>query len=295
MAFRVWRWLTFLVVLCGVSTTLNAAAPLTIEIEVPRLGPAVERVVRDFRTSVSSHFDFVVWEGVAIFAVKDAAGLESRRVQLGLSRPPDWAFGVCWPARRVIIIRLDGSLSTIKETLVHELVHLIFGSGFERSKVPVWFSEGIAQMLERGFEAVRGAPDIERQRRGQPLSLTDLTARFPNHGARAQRAYAQAEAMTWFIRDELGADKFDGFIKTLNVDGRPFSEVFKQTLGYDLRVFETKFIKTMQVERWWHELFRETTLFTIMGGLLVVGGVRRRRQMFAQLKKLRRQEDLNPD
>ena len=182
-----------------------------------------------------------------------------------------------------------------KETLVHELVHLIFGGGFERTQVPVWFSEGVAQMLERGFDASRSAPNIELQRRGAPLSLSELTVRFPDHGARAQRAYAQAEAMTWFIRDELGSDRFDALIEDLNVGSQTFPQVFEQTLGYGLETFEVKFSDTMQVQRWWHELFRETTLFTMMGLLLAVGAVRRRRQMFAQLNKLRRQEDLNPD
>jgi hypothetical protein len=295
MVVKVWRWLTGGVILCCVSITANAQRPLTIETEVPRLRPAVERVVEEFRSSVSSHFDFVEWSGVEIFAVKDASALERRRIELGLSQPPKWAFGVCWPARRIIIIRLDGALSTIKETLVHELVHLVFGRGFERTQVPAWFSEGVAQMLERGFGAGRSAPDIEFQRRGNPLSLVELTLSFPDHGGRAQRAYAQAEAMTWFIRDELGTDRFDALIKRLNLDTQTFPQVFEQTLGYDLETFEFKFSDTMQVQRWWHELFRETTLFTMMGLLLVVGAVRKRRQMFEQLKKLRRQEDLNPD
>ncbi len=295
MAVKVRRWLMLSTFVLTILASFQVNAALTIMSEVPRLKPVLEKVVGDFRDNASEHFDFIQWEGVSIYGVKNTQSLEKRRIALGLSKPPGWAFGVCWPAQRVIILRLDGPLRTIEETLIHELVHLVFGTGFNRSQVPVWFSEGLAQMLERGLGAVRGRPDVELQQRGIPLSLADLTNRFPNHNARAQRAYVQAEAMTWFIRDEVGAARFNELIKTLHQDRHPFKTVVEAALGYGLDTFESKFVEAVQVQRWWHELFRETTLFTITGLLLVFGGIKRRRQMFAQLRKLRRQEELNKD
>ncbi len=279
----------------SVSVSFKVSAALTITAEVPRLKPALEQVLKTFRENAAEHFDFIKWEGVSIFGVKSAQALERRRIELGLSKPPSWAFGVCWPAQKIIILRLDGPLRTIEETLVHELVHLVFGTGFSRSKVPIWFSEGLAQMLERGLGAVRSRPDAALQQRGTPLSLRNLTERFPNHGARAQRAYVQAEAMTWFIRDEIGGARFNHLIKTLHQDEAPFEAVFETIVGYGLDTFESKFVDAVQVQRWWHELFRETTLFTLTGLLLVFGGIRRRRQMFTQLRQLRRKEELNGD
>ena len=213
MNVSVRRWVTTLIFIACAVLPCVVTATVRIESEVPRLRAALEGVVSRFQTDVERHFSFVGWDGVSVHGVEDQRALEKKRLALGLSKPPSWAFGVCYPASKVVILRLDGSIEEIERTLVHELVHLVFGVGFGSSEVPAWFSEGVAQMFEQGLNGDRRDTLNHSRLRGPPIALEDLTHRFPHHGARAQHAYVQAEQMTWFIHDELGRDLFRALIR----------------------------------------------------------------------------------
>ena len=270
-------------------------ATVRVESEIPRLHAALERVVLRFRMDVNQHFEFVHWDEVTVYGVENERALEEKRLALGLGKPPSWAFGVCYPASKVVIIRLDGPMQEIERTLVHELVHLIFGVGFNSSDVPSWFSEGVAQMFEGGLTSDGRERFKQPRLRGPPMPLDSLTGQFPDHGSLAQHAYLQAEQMTWFIHDELGRERFVLLIRSVVVEGLLFERAFESFLGYPLSEFEAKFVSNTQTEEWWHELFREPTLFTFTGILLILGGFRRRKDVLNRIRRLRTLEDAEKD
>ncbi|MGB0647367.1 MAG: peptidase MA family metallohydrolase, partial [Bradymonadia bacterium] len=175
MVVSVGRWIATLIFIMCSCLPCFVGATVQIESEVPRLRTALEGVVSRFQTDVDQHFSFVQWHGVSVYGVENQKSLEQKRLALGLGKPPTWAFGVCYPASKVIIIRLDGAMEEIERTLVHELVHLIFGVGFSSSEVPSWFSEGVAQMFEQGLTTERRDTLNQVRTRGPPIALEDLT------------------------------------------------------------------------------------------------------------------------
>ena len=150
-------------------------------------------------------------------------------------------------------------------------------------------------MFEQGLNGDRRDTLNHSRLRGPPIALEDLTHRFPHHGARAQYAYVQAEQMTWFIHDELGRERFRALIRSLLVEELRFERAFESFLGYPLSDFEKKFVDSPLTEKWWHELFREPVLFTFTGILLVIGGFRRRQDVLARIRRLRKLEDAEDD
>ena len=248
-----------------------------------------------FRHDLQQLFPFVRDGDLHLYTAKDSAHLLALSKSLSLSTPPSWAFGVCWPSRRVIILRLDASPETVRQTLLHEIVHLEFGSGLSRAQTPLWFSEGVAQLLERGLDAKR--PPLTKQQRGwgRAIALTELTDRFPHWGAKAERAYAQSEAMVWFLYDERGRVDFIKFLSALHNPDARFETAFEHAYGYTVQEFEGRFLEKSQFARWWHELFRDSTLLGFAGLLLIVAAVRSRRKQRQKLARLRDIEELEQE
>ena len=159
------------------------------------------------------------------------------------------------------------------------------------ARTPLWFSEGVAQLLERGLDARRAPLSEQRRGWGRAIALTDLTSSFPHWGAKAERAYLQSEAMIWFLYDELGRADFLELLSALHRPGVRFEHVFESTCGYSVTEFESRFLDKSQFSRWWHELFRDSSLLGFTGVLLAFAAFRNRRKQKARLAHLRESEE----
>ena len=178
----------------------------------------------------------------------------------------------------------------LRQTLFHELVHLELGRGLSKAKAPLWFREGLAQLLERGIDATR--PPLSQQMRGwgQAIPIDSLTEHFPHWGAKAERAYAQSEAMVRFLYDEMNREGFLAFVGAMQLGSVPFETLLRQRYGYSSAQFEERFLAKAQFNRWWHELFRDSTLLGMAGILLAFAAVRSRRRQRVRLNEMRRDE-----
>lgn len=274
---------------------LCAWSQTRVHSEDPIITRTFTEITKQFRDELRGAFPFVSEGPLDLYTVTNAKEMQRLSKALKLSNPPNWAFGVCWPSRRVIMLRLDGPMEVLRHTLLHEIVHLEFGVGLAASKTPLWFSEGVAQLLERGIKLQR--PPLSQQRRGwgEAIALSELTNRFPHWGSQAQRAYAQSEAMVWYLYDEVGHERFVKLLAELQAQSASFNEAFQTAYGGTIDEFESRFLETSQFNQWWHELFRDYTLLGFAGILLAIAGIRSRLQQRKRLTAMKYREALEDE
>lgn len=198
-------------------------------------------------------------------------------------RPPSWAVALAWPDANVVLVEAhslvqgDGQL-----TLRHELVHVALGQlgrGWPR-----WFQEGLAQSLtgERKFRVEHFATLTRAVTQDRVFRFEDLAQGFPRYPDDVAIAYAQSVAFVEFLRERHGPWAFRLLLDRV-AEGDNFEKAFGVAFRSPLSVEETAFREELPRRYpWWPLLLSGGTLLWVAGaGLLVVGGLRRRRALRA--------------
>jgi len=113
-------------------------------------------------------------------------------------------------------------------TVAHEYGHVAVRQVSRGRNVPVWFNEGIATVVEGGYD---GAINRVRRARGanKLLSMNELRE-WNVDGERAFVAYSQANSMIDFLIATWGADSLLEILRQIGGDVAP-EDAFKQVLG----------------------------------------------------------------
>lgn len=122
---------------------------------------------------------------------------------------PDWVVAVARPGRSALWVRLPavgpGRGLDISSVLRHELVHVVLPQRLGGARVPLWFEEGLAQVL--GGRVNRS--DLDRlpvaAASDRLIPLAEISRSFPRDGDGAALAYAQGESVvTYLMTDPTG-------------------------------------------------------------------------------------------
>ncbi|MEN8148462.1 MAG: hypothetical protein ABFS86_01490 [Planctomycetota bacterium] len=115
-------------------------------------------------------------------------------------RAPAWAAAIARPRAATLVVRLPATGpatgTDVTSVLRHELVHLMLPQrlgGHER--VPLWFEEGLCQVLGARILPVSTARLKMAAAAGRLFPFSALSRQFPDGRAPASLAYAQSESV----------------------------------------------------------------------------------------------------
>ncbi len=205
----------------------------------------------------------VTWPGLGRISpppftlVLAADSAQMARVTRG--RAPPWGAGVAFPQARLIVLRAD--LPDLRQTLRHELAHLVLRSS-GRVRVPLWFDEGYASWATGELGAGETLELNLAVATGRIPGLHEVDRMLRASARTADLAYALAAAAVGDIarRPEPG-----GLVRMLGLlqNGEMFDSALAASTGLDLGRFE---------EQWHRNMKRRYGLITwgVAGGLWLI-------------------------
>lgn len=224
---------------------------------------------------------------VVILADEDQM-LAEARARFG-GRPPEWAAGLAWPAKRTILLHAGVGRDELASTFRHEISHIALGTVGDRA-IPRWFKEGLAIRQGEGVDLERAWKLTEAATLGVLLPMEDLDRGFPASGARAGVAYAQAVHFVGYLIGTYGEEAFHDLIGGLR-EGADFEAAMAAAYPQTLAEIEADWLSTLKVRWGWLPIiFGSTSLWIFAAVLLVVGWRRRKRQRERRIEILQKQE-----
>jgi hypothetical protein len=174
-------------------------------------------------------------------------------------RAPAWGAGVAFPQARLIVLRAD--LPDIRQTLRHELAHLILRAN-GRVRVPLWFDEGYASWATG---ELGGGEVLELNlavASGRVPSLQEVDRMLRASARTADLAYALAASAVGDIARRPEPGGLGRMLAQLR-EGEPFDSALVASTGLTLERFE---------EQWQRNMRRRYGLltWTVAGGLWLV-------------------------
>jgi hypothetical protein len=170
--------------------------------------------------------------------------------RLGLD-PPPWSAAVAIPADFSLVVRLSAmgppAVTDISSAIRHELTHLLLPVRLRGARVPLWFEEGLAQIV--GGRVFRTDLDLvpAAAARGGLIPFPDIARSFPTEGGRAALAYAQSESFAAFIMKGPGVVPL---LDAVAAHGSLHAGLAKG-FGEDLDSLETAWRATLARGGWW--------------------------------------------
>jgi hypothetical protein len=220
---------------------------------------------------------------------------------------PVWVSGVAHPPSGVIAISMhdpDGSRSDLDTLLQHELVHVALYRATNGAELPRWFHEGVAESFANEVSLLRaealagavfgvGVPDIDR-----------LETYFHGDARQANVAYAAArDFVTWLRYHTAGAGggpdaesaEFRQLISQLH-NGRSFEQSFVDAYGIELAELDSSWRAGLFGRFMWFPLLGSGGLpFFLVGPIVVIAWIRRRRRLANDWARLDAQEQAERD
>ncbi|MDD5475402.1 MAG: peptidase MA family metallohydrolase [Syntrophales bacterium] len=164
----------------------------------------------------------------------------------------DYVAAVAIPRKNLIIIdntRMTSRPFTLRNTLKHELCHLLIHQHVDSSRLPRWLDEGIAQWTSDGLSEVV----IKRNRflvpraviTGNAIPLKFLESSFPGSEQGMLLAYEKSKSIVEYILREYGREGLLGILEGLR-------------RGYDIEIAVEKSLTISfdELEKKWHGSFK---------------------------------------
>ncbi len=204
------------------------------------------------------------------------------------SRPPEWASGLAFPARRSIFLRGDVSAEELIKTTQHEISHVALGSVPRGGPhVPIWFNEGVAIRQSEPVAFERIWMMTEAALVDQLLPLSELDRAYPKGGGRVGVGYAQSVHFVGYLISHYGEARFHALVRGLGAPGARFEAVAEQVYGRPLTGIEAEWRDSLSF--WWGWIpvvALGASMWVLMGLLMVWAWRRRRREQSTRMRDL---------
>jgi len=183
----------------------------------------------------------------------------------------------------------------LKQTMSHELSHLLLHHRIRESHLPRWLDEGVAQWVSGGMMEVFFRPRGSRLHRAvlgrARISMRDLSRGFPSERESLFLAYEMSRSFVEYMIREYGVTGLLEVLKGLE-HGRPWEEAIQSALAIPFSALEAGWRKHLQKEMTWftylsYHLYE--MLFAAGALLLVVGSIRaflRKRRIMQEAEDL---------
>lgn len=261
--------------------------------------PTLGGVARQLMERIEAHHDRVYAAlgvgddaGVTrVFLLTDEPDMSAFVTARKGRRPPDWAAGLAFPRDREIYLHAHVPPDELDVTLQHEISHVALGVATWETRVPRWFTEGVAIRQSERFSFERIWLLTEAATLDVLLPLDELERGFPQSGARAGVAYAQAVHFVGYLEAEFGAERFRALIASMRDDGRSFDEAMAAVYPLSQDEIERQWRRSLRV--WWGWLpiiFGSTSMWIFASLLLVLAWRRRKRQRAHRIRQMKAEE-----
>ena len=159
----------------------------------------------------------------------------------------EWASAVSNPSANTIFLKPlprvgSEDFSTIFR---HELAHIFIYHRLGRSRVPLWFEEGMAVLWSGEFSFTRLEVLAQIGISGKYIPFSELERGFPAQRELAQIAYGQSEDFTSYLIDQLGEDGLIKFLDRLS-QGQDFYLTLSQISGKSFAELEQSWFKRVR-------------------------------------------------
>jgi hypothetical protein len=215
---------------------------------------------------------------------------EAQFSQLTGGRAPDWGAGVAFPESGIIVLPAYGSdrgaAHTLDQVLRHELAHVGLQRFVGGARVPRWFSEGYATWAAGQLDPDAGwflrlafitgrAPPLDSLILGWPVGAIDARVAYLLSASAVQWLHAQGGDRVFgiFMEEWRGSSDFEGALR--------------QVYGLSIATFERDWSRSVRRRYGWLLFLAQTAvIWTLIGTLLIVLVIVRRRRDAARMERL---------
>lgn len=286
--------LLFLVVpaLCESTTTHHPPFLIVDYADNPQTVELVDLILEDQLTRIGEHFDGDLPDSNRVVV---ASG-PRQFYQFEDLKIPEWAAAVYLNGRRLILVKSPGwkgSIRSLEQDLRHELVHLLVDYHLGARNVPLWYNEGLSEVLSGESinlaDAARIAADLRNR---EVMFLEDLDSLQSFTIPQIQMAYIYAfSAMDFLLERMEGRMTLLEFHQQIKRSG--WENALKMASGYDSREFEIYWYTQLRDNYRWYLLlnFDNFLWIAIIGIFFLVFWLKRSRMK--QLFRSWREEEIN--
>ena len=243
------------------------------------LKPAAEEVASIYPGLMAELEDTLGWNldyKPAVLLIKDRATFQERA-----GSPFFTAFAV--PGHGTVVIdysRMAARPSLLRETLKHELCHLLLHRHIQGANLPKWLDEGVAQWVSGGMAEII----MDRERfiltravlSGRYFRISDLATQFPADERGLLTAYEQSKDLIEYIVKRFGANRIPDILDHLREGFSPDRAIYR-SLFISLDDLEREWIKDLRKRATWLtylSVYLYEILFFLGALLTVLGFIR---------------------
>jgi tetratricopeptide (TPR) repeat protein len=153
-----------------------------------------------------------------------------------ISRLPEWAISIFDGKMRLKTDDLQGAATQVRDLLFHEYTHAVLAMNIKQ-RVPAWFHEGLAQLMEPQFsENSREQQQMRDALAKSKLDFASLQDSFKELGSKdvAETAYLLSKYFLASLNRQYGKEKLAEWVKHLTAEEK-FEEAFQKVYGVDLK------------------------------------------------------------
>jgi hypothetical protein len=213
-------------------------------------------------------------------------------------RAPEWAGGVAFPDRRLIVLPIFPSAavrpSETGVVLRHELAHVLLHHHLPDAEIPRWFQEGFAEIAAGSWDV-----DSAWQLRwafltGAAPRLDSLALRWPRGADDARMAYLISATAVEHMRRRTGDEGFALLLRTWRREGSLEAAV-RRTWGMTMGQLEDEWRVAVGRRYGWLLTVANVTVVWFAATLLVLlAWIPRRRRNRAKLAAMDAEERMLP-
>ena len=190
-----------------------------------------------------------------------------------------WVVGVAVHPHSLIAVKpprmLTPSLKSIRQTVRHELAHIMLSRASNMGNMPRWLNEGIAMRVsgEMGPAAEWRVAGAVLRRAVIPLDKLDR--HFPASHERASLAYAESLGVVNHIADTYGEEVLLKLIRTLR--DQDVDTALESSLGVDLSTLSDRWIQSVRISPYVVTLVSSSFALWLMTIIAIVAFFHKRR------------------
>jgi len=217
---------------------------------------------------------------------------EFRRLAGGYDRR--WVIAVAVHPDSLMVVKpprlLTPSLTSVRRTVRHELVHIMLSRVSNVYNMPRWLNEGVAMRVSGEMALSAEWVLAGAVLRGALLPLDELDEHFPDSHERASLAYAESLSVVDYIAETYGENALPNLIRALR--NQSFDEALDASFGLDLHTLGERWIRTVRISPYVVTLVGSSFALWVMTTLAILAFLRKRR--LGLQKKLQWETEATP-
>lgn len=170
---------------------------------------------------------------VQVFLTSSAEEFRS----LTRGRIPDWGRGCAFPDQQVIVLKaFEETPESVRETITHELSHVMLHQAVRGQPIPRWFDEGVAMWQAREWRMGQSTRMAEAVLFHRIVPLGEIEQVLSFDTSKAQLAYVESFLSILFLLQISGRDVLHRIVQAIE-EGESFERALHRATGYTAAQF----------------------------------------------------------